>query len=502
MEEWVPLFNIFLHSRSAEGEASFWMQQNPMKASTFLALLTRDVLYYQASAQQYQRAAEKTPSSPPSSSSQAHSVVNKCMWIETLPNAMQSKILSFLTIEHLRFHKSDLCLLATNILKQPNLEFWVMKSAKNLLNTVRGDGLWPVHLDTDDEFNALPQWLKDGNVNDHAILPWLPLSPQSVSRITSEKVSRAMDEVFELQEEEMIDQVMDDSLRNEDGHLEPVSLSSELEPSIRARALKLKEELLSFGEHGDAIRASHFADEIRNLCGLAHTMSVLGIIEPWKADNATALHILNNLVSENESCDYERLSQVMCSFLLPSLLVLNEPASRLLMSNTLKYAKLHQSAAADAIFLPLILRNEGMNIHICDVLSRIVRECMHSVQLSSLCQKLLTEESLSKVVVCQPCHRKDFISDCLVWTEPLIVLFQNMLNQNVYLTEDTVDSLVSSLRNVAERFSKSLKFVNFIIFLVGRYGSLLKVHKVTLLNMAENTDTFISSSLISKLNHL
>ncbi|CAN6444061.1 unnamed protein product [Victoria cruziana] len=500
MEEWVPLFNIFLHSRSAEGEASFWMQQNPMKTSTFLSLLTRGVLCYESSAQPHQQAATKPPPEP-SSSSQGRSIVNKCMWIETLPNAMQSKILSFLTIEHSRFHKSDLRLLATNILKQPNLDFWVMKSARNLLNTVRGDGLWAAHLDIENEFNAVPQWLNDGNVNYCAVLPWLPLSPESVSRITPENPSRAMEEIFELEEVEMIDQVMDGGGRNEDGYIEPVSsLSSDLEPSIRARALALKEELLD--EDGDASRACHLADEIRNLCGVAHTMTVLGFIEPWKADNNTLLRVLNSLLSENERCDYERLSQVMCSFLLPSLLVLNEPASRLLMSNTLKYAKMNQSAAADAIFLPLILRNEGVNIHICDVLSRIVRECMHPVQLSSLCQKLLTEERLSKAVVCQPCHRKDFISDCLVWTEPLIVLFQNMLNRNVYLTEDTINSLVFSLRKVAERFSKSLKFVNFIIFLVGRYGSLLKVHKFTLLSIAENTDTFISSSLISKLNSL
>ena len=242
--------------------------------------------------------------------------MSRCMWIETLPSAMQSKILSFLTIEHLRFHESDLRTLATNMLKQPNLDFWVMKSAKNLLNAITQVGFLDTHLDMGDEFSSLPEWLKGWNEENSVILPWLPLSQQSISRTASEQVSRSMREVCALKVEEM-NEVMDDNVRIEDGLLEPVHGDPNLESSIQSRALTLKEQLLGFDEHGDANKASKLADEIRKLCGLGHTATILGLIEPWKADEETTLCLLTHLSGENESGDCEWLSQILCSFLLP-----------------------------------------------------------------------------------------------------------------------------------------------------------------------------------------
>ncbi|KAM3199972.1 hypothetical protein P3L10_032332 [Capsicum annuum] len=85
MECWVPLFQIFLNSPCPETEASPWLQQSfnqpgPTAISTtsFLSLLTRPTEIDSCS------------------SSSSPFPTKRVMWIQTLPNAVQARILSFL----------------------------------------------------------------------------------------------------------------------------------------------------------------------------------------------------------------------------------------------------------------------------------------------------------------------------------------------------------------------------------------------------------------------
>ncbi|KAK9275086.1 hypothetical protein L1049_022345 [Liquidambar formosana] len=129
MESWVPLFDIFLNSPSPEADASRWLQQSfdasssssssTITTASFLSLLTKpsDAIVADPS------------SSPPHK--------KKVLWIQTLPNAVQSRILSFLTLERRRFCTRDLSKLAMNILSgKQEVDFWVKKAARNLLDTL------------------------------------------------------------------------------------------------------------------------------------------------------------------------------------------------------------------------------------------------------------------------------------------------------------------------------------------------------------------------------
>ncbi|KAJ4953059.1 hypothetical protein NE237_029891 [Protea cynaroides] len=274
-----------------------------------------------------------------------------------------------------------------------------------------------------------------------------------------------------------------------------------LDPEIQNTVACLKARLLTFESTSKTVC---LANEIRQLCfdqgGGRDSFTVLGLIEPWEADEETASILLWHL-SKGADEDFAWSGQVLCSVVLPNLLVLKEPASRVLVTATIEYCKLHQRAAVDALLFPLILCKEGINTHICDLVTRIIKECLHPAHVSAFCQKLLCREEEARRSVCLPSHR-NLISNKLVWTEPLFTLFQNILNHNVHLTHDSVDHLVSVVGELACGFSNSLKLGNFLLCLVTKCPHLLKSRKVLLIEAVECTNTFMTKSILSKLTGL
>ncbi|KAJ4953867.1 hypothetical protein NE237_030699 [Protea cynaroides] len=129
--------------------------------------------------------------SPSSSSAPSSSIPSKrVIWIQTLPNAVQSRILSFLAVENRRFCARDLTALATNILKgHSELDFWVKKTTLNLLDSITSLNSFSSSYSVDDtedekEFRALPDWLQDMTSTTGPFLPWLPLSPPELNLTT------------------------------------------------------------------------------------------------------------------------------------------------------------------------------------------------------------------------------------------------------------------------------------------------------------------------------
>ncbi|KAI3847231.1 hypothetical protein MKW92_026951 [Papaver armeniacum] len=469
MEAWVPLFDIFLNSPSPESEASLWFSSNSLNNSTttistnsFLKLLSRPI---------------DTISTNPSSSIQS----KRFMYIQTLPDAMQSRILSFLTTESKRFCKRELCLLAENVLNgSQKVDFWVKKSAHNLLDKMSDSGFSGFSAlnlngfkEEEEEFFSLPSCLQSSSNSKSSVLPWLPLTfdelreSASVSCIADESSDEAM-EVEELCEVEETDEVS-----NKSGSLKMKLLDCESAKVTVSLANEIRQ--LCFEEDGKEVRNS---------------FAVLGLIEPWEVDDETASILIMNLlgVNANES-EFSWASKVLCSIILPKLLVLDGPASRVLVTTTIEFCKPRQKAAVDALLFPLILRREGLNTHICDVMSRIIKECLHPAHVT------IEEIYLSS------CHQH-LVSDKLVWTEPLFTLFQNILNQNIPLTQDSIEHLVSVVRELAGKYSKSLKFSTFLLCLVTKCHSSLKHHKLILIPTVELTNTFMTKSILSKLNSL
>ena len=96
-------------------------------------------------------------------------------------------------------------------------------------------------------------------------------------------------------------------------------------------------------------------------------------------------------------------------------MVLEEPASRVLVTAIVEYCKILQRVAEDALLFPLILRQEGINNPICDVITRVFKESLHPAHVSSFCLKLLCGEKDERRVIYLPCH-KYLIADNMVWT--------------------------------------------------------------------------------------
>ncbi|KAI9192076.1 hypothetical protein LWI28_018020 [Acer negundo] len=491
MESWVPLLDIFLNNPTPETEASLWLQQSfsatsssssiPITTSSFIGLLTK-------------------PCNVTVDDSSSSSLTTKTvMLIRTLPDFVQSRILSFLVFENKRFCARDLCGLARDVLGGGGeVDFWVKRAACNLLDAMSESNHERISekQEVDEEFESLPGWLKN-SVSSHSdlFLPWLPISQDELSSRTAfvacenENDEDSLGEVGESVEKELNEVV--DEIEVDCG------TNAHIEREIEDMAVSLRARIMNFES---SFKTAGLANEMRQLCleKVGDSFTVLGLIEPWKTDDETASVLITHFSNASED-ELAWPSQILCSVVLPKLLVLEEPASRVLVSATMEYCKIHQKAAVYALLLPLILRREGINNPICDVITRILRECLHPAHVSAFCQKLLCGGEDEKRFICLPCHRSLICSE-LVWTESLFTLYQNILNHNVHLTLDSVNHIVYQVEKLAERFSKSLKFGNFLLCLVTKCAPLLKSHKLLLIQTVGHTNTIVTKSILSKLN--
>ncbi|KAL5768648.1 hypothetical protein ACOSQ2_015431 [Xanthoceras sorbifolium] len=491
MESWIPLLDIFLNNPTPETDASFWLQQSfnatsssssiPVTTSSFVALLTKPC--------------NVTVDDSFSSSPTTKTV----MLIQTLPGFVQTRILSFLLFENRRFFARDLCGLARDVLGgDGEVDFWVKRAARNLLDAVSESNHERISekQEVDEEFESLPGWLKN-SVSSHSdmFLPWLPISRDELSSRTIfgaceyENDEDLLSEVGESVEKELNEAVAE--IEVDCGRTVPI------ECEIEDMAVSLRARIMNFES---SFRTAGLANEMRQLCleKGGDSFAVLGLIEPWKTDDETTSVLITEFSNASED-ELAWPSQILCSVVLPKLLALEEPASRVLVSATMEYCKIHQRAAVYALLLPLILRREGINNPICDVITRILRECLHPAHVSAFCQKLLCGEEDERRFICLPCHQS-LISNELVWTESLFSLFQNILNHNVHLTLDSVNHIVYQVQKLAERFSKSLKFGNFLLSFVTKCAPLLKSHKLLLIQTVGHTNTIVTKSILSKLD--
>ncbi|GAB2225356.1 hypothetical protein Droror1_Dr00006148 [Drosera rotundifolia] len=507
MEAWVPLFNIFLKSLTPESEASLWLQRSFNPSSTpsittnsFISLLTRSV-----------DAIVSVSSPQPSSPLPASSSTQRVMWIETLPGMVQARILSFLAYEHESFCAQRLVDLARSVLEREHVvDFWVRWAAQNLLDKVsescrgmdcRFQGS-SGNKAVEDEFYELPSWLKDAatdNANDF-FLPWLPLPVEDALRSGMAAGSCVVEKTrcFDGAVDEGIeDEVMVDSNEVDDG---VDSSIASLDPDVRAIAASMSAQLQNFDS---ASKVIDVADEIRQLCvrRKGDALGILELVQPWKAEDEAVAILLSHTLDDTEELELGWRSQVLCATVLPKLLVLEEPASRVLVSTTIEFCKLHQRAVEYALLYPLILKKGGINSPICDVITRIMRESLHTAHIASFCQKLLGRKAAAKTLLCLPCHRV-LLSDELIWTESLFGLFQNILNHNVHLTQDSVDQLVSIVHQSAATFSKSLKFGNFLLSFMTKCSSMLTAHALQLTEAVKLTNTLVTKSILTKLGSL
>lgn len=343
----------------------------------------------------------------------------------------------------------------------------------------------------EDEFDSLPHWLEDVAKASTPLVPWLPVNVNFFQKSAS----------FELAEK-----TRNKELVNMSGKIKALSDSeirdvnpAPLHPQSLEKAAVLKAELLVIDS---TVHFLHMADKIKQLCsesGAENELKLLELIEPWDADDDMLSILLLHLVNDSSLFSKSWPSYVLCSMALPKLLTLQSPASRALLSATICFCKQHQTAAVEALILPLVLHKEGINAVLCDVLVRIIKECLHPSHVSAFCQRLLCEEGKGRRLVLLPCHQ-GLISEQMVWTESSFNLFQNLMNLDVFFTPDTNDQLVCAIVEMASKFSKSLKFGNFLLCFVTKCNHAVNARKLQLRDATEKTSTLVTRSILSRLN--
>uniref|UniRef100_A0A6V7QQB7 Fanconi Anaemia group E protein C-terminal domain-containing protein n=1 Tax=Ananas comosus var. bracteatus TaxID=296719 RepID=A0A6V7QQB7_ANACO len=404
------------------------------------------------------------------------------------PPLLQWRILSFLRLHRPLFHPSLLRSLASSIPSSSSSSssphhptFWASSAARHLLDELPQQGA------IFDRFYDPPQWLLEASPNSTPLLHWLPLSGRS---------SRSTKKPF-LDEPNSPNSVPEQA---EDAPSSPDSSALPPRPPVHLfaeRLLDAQNRVLGAGTTKEALRA---AKEIEQLCSdTGDPVFVLSFIQPWEANDDIRMVLLSNLSLRDSLSSAKEPALLLCSLILPNFLAHPRPISSLLLSPTLDLCKRHPTAAVEALLFPTILRKQGLSFILCDILTRIIKECMHRAHVAAFCQRLLCGEEKDRRIVCMAQH-KVYISHELVWEEPLFMLFYNILNLDVALTPDSAERLVLVLDEMAPKFQKSSKFGNFMLSFVTKCGRAAKLHKSLLERAAAMTDTVVTKAILSKLH--
>ncbi|KAG0612688.1 hypothetical protein M758_6G045800 [Ceratodon purpureus] len=472
----------------------------------------------------------------------AVSVCNQ-LWIQTLPSAMQTDILTFLSAERRHFLSKDLVVLASTLLAARDTDFWVRLAASSLLNFQNGEsnhhspflGYNPTLSQKQalDEYNSLPSWLEEYKGSESVLISDLPPRPENndeaqgqaeeelAKKITSnggDKVIHIDDDQDELPTSRA--QSTSQTLLGKRKHdANPEIDSQHTSPQVQLQEYQAPENTMPGSDNLEAVsdedentakeilgddlfsRAKNLGMALQSnsshlglpsdieIMSIASNLSlVLKLIKPWLADDETTSLLVGALLGEQSG--YAQSTQILTHVLLPKLTTMQEPPSRTLGSAVLQAGKAHPRATVDAIIIPLLVNPEAGSTVKCDLINRVVKECFSPEGASSLCNRLFcprTEE--------QKLHS-------WVWTEGTVGVVHTLLSLKVALEEAALEGMISLLEQYCNQFSASLKFSNLLLNLVTKYGSQIKPYKAVLQQVVSSTKTFLTKSILAKVNAL
>ena len=486
MEQWLPLFRhllVFPAANAAAFSSSPSSGDCPSAPPPAAALLRLLLL--------------PAPTLPASASDPTAAIL-----FQTLPPFLQSQALSFLASSADLLDPHLLRTLAARVLSaQPGrYGLWVRRGARHLIDGLPEEVGVP-GVDSDefiDGFHDPPTWLKEAAVRAQPVLPWLPVECRSLMGSGSgTRAGRGGGDGLDGIGLETLVLVQDEDVEMQEapGRVLPPQ-APPLENSIVQRVLAMRKEIVTVES---VLSAQRVAKDLQDLCVQSRNAAeVLSLVRPWEADDDTLRVLLSNLVLEGDGVDRKGPALVLCSVFLPQLLELQRPASSVLLSTALGLCKRHPAAALEAVLFPLVLRKGGLNVPQCDVLTRIVKECMHPLHVTAFCHRLLSGEEQERKPVCMPQHQES-IGTNLVWTESLFTLFYNILSQDICLTPSTVGELIYVIDDQASKFPRSLKFGNFLKCFVSKCWHECKHQRGLLERAAERTDTFLTKAVLAKL---
>lgn len=463
------------------------------------------------------------------------------------------------------FRAKDLELLALDLLSAPELDFWIGRAAQDLLSKVGGSSKLIIEAKEAISNYSLPSWLLEYKGQPPPILPWLPvrapLSESSTSKQTfrstpgtpksgfdkskhqdmgSADRSNTRENKGECHGDEETEQHMEDEIiglrtppclfEGRSGTLQEkvpsTALSNLLQdegmlPDTSSRLIgvgvqsKAVEKILASSEAGPSPALHALAQSLRetwlerqpNLEDLhsLHTLpdptAFLKLFKPWEIRDDVVLSMIEIFIRKDSGFVWS--AQILSYCLLPKLLCLEQPASRFLVTAVMQAAKLHPRAAVDALLVPLVLCEKGPTKAQCDVINRMLKECLPDHHILSFCGKVFLASRRQQLPFSAPPFvLHDFLDKTLVWSEPACTVLQSILSHPISVDEELLDVLVNACGEEVVRFARSLKFSTFLLCLISNFGPCLKPHKSMLQRIAERTETFMTKSLIAKSSSL
>lgn len=451
------------------------------------------------------------------------------------------------------FHAKDLELLALDLLSGVQLDFWVARAARHLLSKV---GCSNKHTEAKDlmKHYTVPTWLLEYS-GQPPLLPWMPATLLSENGTAHQTCGSSEKSVLDKNEHCETDEVptlgppvhegecyVDEEMR-EDREDEMIGLGTP--PHLYERGKRILEEQLlstaslntlqdegnildistnmtqkdsecnklsSEGEGSSVYALAHSLreawlerqptlEDLHSFCNLPDTTTFFDLLKPWEMKDDTILNMIKVFLRKDSGFAWS--AQILSYCLLPKMLHLEEPASRFLVSAVIEAAEVHPRAVVDALLIPLVLCEKGPSKAQCDVFNRILKECLPDNHILSFCGKMFLRNRRQQLPFGKPPFvLEDFLSKSLVWTEPAWAVLQNMLSRSILLDEELLEALVSGCGEEVARFAKSLKFSNLLLCLLSNFGPRLKPYKSMFQKITEQTETFMTKSLIAKSSAL
>lgn len=242
-------------------------------------------------------------------------------------------------------------------------------------------------------------------------------------------------------------------------------------------------------------------DDLCTISSLPDARLFFKSLKPWEMKDDTLLSMMKLLSGKDSGFAWSAQTVSFC--LLPKLLLLEQPASRFVVSAVIEACKAHPRAAIDALLIPLVLIEKGPTKAQCDVMNRVLTECFSDNHLFSLCGKIfLSNRRQCLPFPDPPFVRKRFLSASIAWSEPAWALVQNLISRPMELDMELLETIVDVCGEEVVKFAESLRFCNLLLCLLSKHGTCLGPFKSKLQRISEQTKTFITKTLTAKASFL
>ncbi|XP_069094881.1 Fanconi anemia group E protein isoform X3 [Pleurodeles waltl] len=254
--------------------------------------------------------------------------------------------------------------------------------------------------------------------------------------------------------------------------------SGELPESLKLRVSRLKELLETEGERPDVLISAEL--QVLNECDSAQLDVLCSLLHVSQLSEQALVQFCTELQSLCPDLSYRNAAVLSKHLFLHRVLLLTEPASRLLITALTLFSSKYAHATCSALIGPLLLTPEKGPV-LVEFLCRIIEECLELNHLILVISEILEAP----------------------WSEDVIAVLHSLLERGVELPSGTFDLLIQKLSQWSPKFIKSMKFAKLMLNLLTKYQNHIQMsHHKSLSSALALNETFLKKSLQAALKRL